>query len=117
MALDHLGIFHSKVASGLRAVFGRLITTLLPVALTQPPASTRLDRAVDHRRAMGPPPVSRARWSVPSNQRGDMTQLYLPSKSRFWGWGMVCWFQGWLRSTGLPSGSLVTNISCPSQLS
>jgi hypothetical protein len=33
MALDHWGIFHSKVASGLVAVRGRLMTTLLPVAL------------------------------------------------------------------------------------
>ena len=61
---------------------------------------------------MGPPPVSRARWSVPLNQRGDITQLYLSSKSRFWGWGAVCWFQGWFRS----SGSLVTNIFWSSQL-
>ena len=36
---------------------------------------TSPDRAVDHSRAMGPPPVSSARWSVPSNHRGDMTQL------------------------------------------
>ena len=53
---------------------------------------------------------------MPSNQRGDITQLYLSSKSRFCGCGMVCWFHGWRRSTGLPSGSLVTNISWPSQL-
>jgi hypothetical protein len=33
MALDHRGIFHSKVVSGLVAVLGRLMTTLLPVAL------------------------------------------------------------------------------------
>ena len=26
-------------------------------------------------RAIGPPPVSSARWSFPSNQRGDMVQL------------------------------------------
>ena len=50
--------------------------------------STRPDSAVDHSRAMGPPPVSRARWSLPSNQRGDITQLYLSSKSRFWGCGI-----------------------------
>ena len=66
---------------------------------------------------MGPPPVSAARWSLPSNQRGDMTQLYLLSKSRFCGCGMVCWFHGWRRSTGLPSGSRVTNISWSSQSS
>ena len=117
MVFDHCGIFHSKVTSGLSAVFGRLMTTLCPVALTKPPRSTRPDSAVDQSRASGPPPVSRARWSVPSNQRGDMTQLYLSSKSRFCGCGIVCWFHGWLRSTGLPSGSLVTNISWPSQLS
>jgi Cdc6-like AAA superfamily ATPase len=34
MALDHWGIFHSKVVSGLVAVRGRLMSTLLPVALT-----------------------------------------------------------------------------------
>ena len=32
MAFDHLGIFHSKVAGPLVALFGRLITTLVPVA-------------------------------------------------------------------------------------
>ena len=68
--------------------------------------STRPDSAVDHSRASGPPPVSRARWSLPSNQRGDITQLYLSSKSRFCGCGLVCWFHGCRRSTGLPSGSL-----------
>ena len=38
--------------------------------------STRPASAVDHSRASGPPPVSSARWSLPSNQRGDITQLY-----------------------------------------
>ena len=33
--------------------------------------------------------MSRARWSVPSNQRGLITQLYLSSKSRFCGAGSV----------------------------
>ena len=54
---------------------------------------------------------------MPSNQRGDMTQVYLPSKSRFCGCGMVVWFHGWRWSTGLPSGSFVTNISWSSQSS
>ena len=54
---------------------------------------------------------------MPSNQRGDITQLYLSAKSRFWGFGFVCWFQGWRRSTGFPSGSRSTNISWPSQSS
>ena len=34
-----------------------------------------------------------------------MTQVYLPSKSRFCGRGIVVWFQGCRWSTGLPSGS------------
>ena len=41
-----------------------------------------------------------------SYQRGDITQVYLPLKSRFCGRGMVVWFQGCRWSTGLPSGSL-----------
>src|SRR5262245_12650937 len=75
IAFDHGGIFHSKVTGGRVALLGRLMTTLFPVALTKP-QSTRLASAVVHRRAIGPPPVSSARWSLPSNQRGDMTQLY-----------------------------------------
>src|SRR3954466_14562953 len=115
MALDsgwpfHIGIFHSNVFSGAPMVLGRWISTLSPVALTYP-VSTRPDSAVDHRRAIGPPPVSRARCSLPSHQRGDMTQLYLSSKLRLPGLGMVCWFHGWWMSTGLPSGSWVTNLS------
>ena len=31
-----------------------------------------------------------------SSQRGDMTQEYLPSKSRFCGRGIVVWFHGML---------------------
>ena len=71
--------------------------------------STRPAKAVDQKRAIGPPPVSRARWSPVrlSNQRGDMTQVYLPPKSRFCGLGVVVWFQGCRLSTGLPSGSCV----------
>ena len=69
--------------------------------------STSPASAVAHSRASGPPPVSSARWSLPSNQRGDIVQLYLSSKSRFCGAGIVCWFHGWRRSTGLPSGSCV----------
>ena len=46
-----------------------------------------------------------------SYHRGDMTQVYLPLKSRFCGLGSVVWFQGCLRSTGLPSGSFLTNVS------
>ena len=58
--------------------------------------STIPARAVAQKRASGPPPVSRARF-LPvrlSNQRGDMTQVYLPWKSRFCGRGIVVWFQG-----------------------
>src|SRR6188474_2054990 len=88
-----VGIFHSNVASPRVAVFGRLMITLPPVALTYP-QSTSPPSAVAHSRAMGPPPVSHALYVVPSNHRGDMTQLYFPSKSRFWGLGIVCWFQG-----------------------
>src|SRR6266702_5079522 len=108
------GIVHSKVTSGLLTVRGRLISTLWPVDLTYP-VSTNPPSAVAHRRAIGPPPVSAARWFVPSNQRGDITQLYLLSKSRLAGRGIVCWFHGCLRSTGFPSGSAVTNISWSSQ--
>ena len=72
---------------------------------------TSPDSAVDQSRAIGPPPVSRARWSVPSNQRGDIVQLYAFAKSRFCGFGMVCWFHGCRMSTGLPSGSMSTNFS------
>src|SRR5215467_15962870 len=106
MALDSgapdlsTGIFHSKLASGLVAVRGRLICTLWPVDLTYPPMSTSPPSAVAHSRAMGPPPVSAARWVSPSYQRGDMTQLYLLPKSRLAGRGIVCWFHGWRRSTG-----------------
>ena len=42
--------------------------------------------------------------------RGDTTQLYLSAKSRFCGFGSVTLFQGWFLSTGLPSGSRVTNV-------
>ena len=81
--------------------------------------STSPASAVDQSRAIGPPPVSSARWSPVrgSSQRGDMTQVYLPLKSRFCGRGVVVWFHGWFRSTGLPSGSVLTNISWSSQLS
>src|SRR6516225_5501984 len=118
MALLHFGTFHSNSTSGREVVFGRYILTLRPVALMYP-ISTRPASAVAQRRAMGPPPVSRARWSPVrlSNQRGDMTQVYLPLKSRFWGWGMVVWFHGWFWSTGLPRGSFGTNFSEFSQLS
>ena len=60
MALDHWGIFHSKVVSGLVAVRGRLISTLCPVDFTYP-MSTNPPSAVAHSRAIGPPPVSSAR--------------------------------------------------------
>ena len=42
--------------------------------------STRPASAVAQSRAIGPPPVSRARCSPVrgSSQRGDMTQVYLP---------------------------------------
>ena len=115
-ALLHCGIFHSKPTSGLVAVRGRVIVTLCPVDLTYG-VSTSPASAVTHSRAIGPPPVSRARWSLPSNQRGDIVHEYLPSKSRFCGRGMVCWFHGWRWSTGLPSGSCVTNIGWSSQSS
>ena len=60
------------------------------------PMSTMPASAVAQKRAIGPPPVSSARWSPVrlSNQRGDITQVYLPSKSRFCGRGIVVWFQG-----------------------
>ena len=43
--------------------------------------------------------------------RGDTTQLYLSAQSRFCGLGSVTLFHGWRLSTGLPSGSCVTNVS------
>src|SRR4029077_13841647 len=111
MALLHLGIFHSNSTSGSDVVLGRYIFTLFPVAFMYP-MSTRPARAVAHKRAIGPPPVSIAKWSSVrlSNQRGDMTQVYLPPKSRFCGLGMVVWFQGWFLSTGLPKGSVLTKV-------
>src|SRR5215472_13719413 len=113
---ESVGIFHSNVTSGLLTVFGKLMITLCPVDLTYPKSTSR-PSAVAQSLAIGPPPVSAAMWLVPSNQRGDMTQLYLLSKSRLAGLGIVCWFHGCLRSTGLPSGSRVTNISWSSQSS
>src|SRR5580693_1485774 len=112
MALLHLGIFHSNSTSGSEVVLGRYIFTLLPVDLIYP-MSTRPASAVAHRRAIGPPPVSIARWSPVrlSNQRGDMTQVYFPLKSRFWGLGTVVWFHGCRLSTGFPSGSVLTKVS------
>src|SRR5271165_6806488 len=110
------GGFHSNVTGGRDTVLGRLISTLWPVDFTYP-KSTRPASAVAHSRAIGPPPVSSGRKSLPSNQRGDMVQLYLSSKSRLAGRGIVCWFHGWRRSTGLPSSSWVTNISLSSQSS
>src|SRR3954465_15411556 len=107
MALDHCGIFHSSVASGVSGVLGRLICTLRPVALTYG-VSTLFASAVAHSRASAPPPVSSARLSPVrlSYQRGLMAQLELPpSRSRFCGLGIVVWFHGWRLSTGLPSGS------------
>ena len=91
--MDHFGIFHSKVTGPLVAVLGRLMTTLFPVDFTYP-MSTSFASAVGHSRASGPPPVSSGRWSFPSYQRGDITQVYLPAKSRFCGMGRVCWFHG-----------------------
>ena len=41
----------------------------------------------------------------------DSVETALSSMSRFCGLGLVCWFHGWRRSTGLPSGSFLTNIS------
>src|SRR3954453_10054708 len=111
MALDHFGIFHSSVASGVSGVLGRLICTPLPVALTNG-VSTLFASAVAQRRASAPPPVSRARVSPLrlSYQRGLMPHQYFPpSRSRFCGLGIVVWFHGWRLSTGLPSGSCGTN--------
>src|SRR3954452_22978538 len=119
MALDHFGIFHSSVASGVSGVLGRLICTLWPVDLTNG-VSTLFASAVTHRRASAPPPVSSARLSPVrlSYQRGLITHEYLPpSSSRFCGLGIVVWFHGWRWSTGLPSGSFGTNVSSPTQSS
>jgi len=60
IAFDHCGIRHSRLASGVFGVCGRLICTLEPVALTYG-VSTLFASAVTHRRASGPPPVSSAR--------------------------------------------------------
>ena len=54
------GGVHSKLTSGLSTVRGRLICTLCPVDLTNPPQSTSPASAVAHSRASGPPPVSSA---------------------------------------------------------
>src|SRR5215468_8307730 len=103
MVLLHFGIFHSNSISGSVAVFGSAIFTPEPVAL-MPPKLTRPASAVTQNRASGPPPVSSARC-VPvrlSNQRGDITQVYFPLKSRFCGRGVVVWFHGCRWSMGLP---------------
>src|SRR5206468_11336979 len=93
--LFHLGIFHSNSTSGRVSVLGRSIVTPDPVAFTKP-MSTKPARAVTQKRASGPPPLSSARcvWVRGSSQRGDITQVYFPRKSRFWGRGTVVWFQG-----------------------
>src|SRR3954471_23594347 len=90
IVLARAGILHSSSISPCEAVFGRLITTELPVDFTNG-VFTRPPSAVAHSRAMGPPPVSSARWSPVrlSYQRGDITHVYLPLKSRFCGRGMV----------------------------
>ena len=64
-----------------------------------------------HWRANGPPPVSQQTYLSLrlSYIRGETTQLYLSAKSRFCGLGIVTLFHGWRGSTGLPSGSWVTN--------
>jgi hypothetical protein len=43
--------------------------------------------------------------------RGETTHEYLSAKSRACGFGRVTLFHGWRLSTGLPSGSWVTNVS------
>ena len=43
--------------------------------------------------------------------RGEATHEYLSAKSRACGLGSVTLFHGWRLSTGLPSGSCVTNVS------
>src|ERR671935_985169 len=115
----YCGILHSNVVSGSCAERGRLICTLEPVDLTYG-VSTRPARAVAQRRASGPPPVSRARWSPVrlSYQRGLITQLYFPpSRSRFCGAGIVVWFHGCRLSIGLPIGSRSTNFASFAQSS
>ena len=47
--------------------------------------------------------------------RGDTTHVYLSVKSRACGFGSVTLFHGWFLSTGLPSGSSVTNVRSFSQ--
>src|SRR5437762_3131719 len=82
------GIFHSNVLSVFDAVFGSVMTTPEPVALTYP-MSTSPASAVDHKRARGPPPVSSASRFRPSNHRGAITHVYLSSNFRFCGRGLV----------------------------
>jgi len=98
------------------ALFGRLIWTLWPVDFTYG-VSTSPASAVVYIRAKQPPPVSSARCCPLSlsNQRGLITQLYLSSKSRFCGAGRVVWFHGCRMSMALPSGSVVTKGSSPTQ--
>ena len=75
--------------------------------------STRPAFAVTHWRANGPPPVSLAtKMSLRlSYIRGEATHEYLSAQSRACGLGSVTLFHGWRLSTGLPSGSCVTNVS------
>src|SRR5262245_59871816 len=91
MVFDHLGIFHSSVISGWFMVFGSCMITLLPVERRYG-VDTLFASAVTHKRASGPPPVSRARYCFDSSsyQRGLITQLYGPfSRLRFCGLGIV----------------------------
>src|SRR3982074_1306235 len=81
--------------------------------------STMPALAAHHCRANGRPPVSQQRVASVrvSYTRGDTTHLSLSANSRFCGLGSVCLFHGWFLSTGLPSGSSVTNVGSFSQLS
>ena len=90
MALLHFGIFHSNSTSG----FGRRFRQDDLHAV-----SGGLDIADIHqaRQRGGPEPCNRPAAGVQrqmiavrlSNQRGDITQVYLSSKSRFCGLGIV----------------------------
>ena len=112
MALLHLGIFHSNSFSGRSVVFGRWILTLLPgrldVADVDEPAERRRPETRDRaaagveREMIAGPLVAPARRHDPGVLAVEIALL------RPRGRGLV---PGWRWSTGLPSGSVLTNVS------
>ena len=73
--------------------------------------------AVDHSRAIGPPPVCEGEGSPCRRTTAATSPSVLSSRSRFCGADWCAGSHGCRRSTGLPSGSWVTKTSCPQSCS